>query len=260
MGQTSCNTQRDPTLPIHPQRYAGGASGRVGSGSASAGVDQSAIVALFDKYKEPGHEMILAEGIGRFCEDLGVDPSDVAMLVLSWHFGADIMCQYSKDEFVQGMVKLGCDSLGKLAGRLGELRAELGREDRFKEVYLYAFSFAREQGQKILQLDTALGMWQLLFAGRSWPHLDHWLTFLQEKHGKAISRDTWTQFYNFTMASACQHRRCMPRCRPCDRSILSPIVPRQRIRPDFSDYDAENGAWPVIIDDFVAWMQETGKI
>ena len=44
-------------------------------------------------------------------------------------------------------------------------------------------------------------MWQLLFAERPWPHLASWLQFVQEKHGKAISKDTWTQFYNFTMVS-----------------------------------------------------------
>lgn len=35
------------------------------------------------------------------------------------------------------------------------------------------------QGQKSLALDTAIGMWQLLFAEKQWPLVDHWCQFLQ---------------------------------------------------------------------------------
>jgi DCN1-like protein 1/2 len=35
------------------------------------------------------------------------------------------------------------------------------------------------QGQKSLALDTAIGMWQLLFAEKQWPQVDHWCQFLQ---------------------------------------------------------------------------------
>lgn len=35
------------------------------------------------------------------------------------------------------------------------------------------------QGQKSLALDTAIGMWQLLFAEKHWPLADHWCQFLQ---------------------------------------------------------------------------------
>uniref|UniRef100_A0A453K642 Defective in cullin neddylation protein n=1 Tax=Aegilops tauschii subsp. strangulata TaxID=200361 RepID=A0A453K642_AEGTS len=35
------------------------------------------------------------------------------------------------------------------------------------------------QGQKSLPLETAIGMWRLLFAERHWPLIDHWCQFLQ---------------------------------------------------------------------------------
>lgn len=35
------------------------------------------------------------------------------------------------------------------------------------------------QGQKSLALDTAIGMWQLLFAEKQWPLVEHWCQFLQ---------------------------------------------------------------------------------
>lgn len=153
------------------------------------------------------------------------------MLVLSWRFNADIMCEYTRDEFVNGMKELSCDSIEKLKAKLPGLRQDLKNERIFKEIYIYAFSFAREQGQKILQLDTALAMWDLLFQGRAWPHTEKWLTFLRESHGKAISKDTWTQFYEFTT----------------------------KIKPDFSDYDADSGAWPYLLDEFVEKYRGSGK-
>ena len=61
-----------------------------------------------------------------------VDPGDIVMLVLSWHFRAGTMCEYSRDEFVGGMLRLRCDSLPKLRQRLPELRRDLQDPQKFK--------------------------------------------------------------------------------------------------------------------------------
>lgn len=63
---------------------------------------------------------------------LQVDPADLVMLVLSWHFGAAHMCEYTKEEFIQGMTSLQCDSIRKLARRLPESCAEAREEATFK--------------------------------------------------------------------------------------------------------------------------------
>ncbi len=47
------------------------------------------------------------------------------MLVLSWHFRAATMCEYSREEFVSGMLRLRCDSLPKLQQKLPDLRRDL---------------------------------------------------------------------------------------------------------------------------------------
>lgn len=44
-----------------------------------------------------------------------------------------------------------------------------------------------------MHLETAVGMWQLLFAGNRWPLVNEWCEFLQKHHNRAISKDTWTQ-------------------------------------------------------------------
>lgn len=191
-------------------------------------LDTRQLEALYKAYKDENEDLIMAEGVSQFCEDLGVDPSDIIMLVLSWHLNANIMCEYTKDEFVGGLSKMGVDSVEKLKRRLPELRQELRDPSKWHEIYNYAFSWAREKGQKCLQLETAVAMWQLLFTGdRRWEYIDEWCAFLQKYHNRAISKDTWVQLFEFV----------------------------KNIKPDFTNFDPTS-AWPYLIDEFVDHMRE----
>ncbi|KAM1032322.1 hypothetical protein ACFX2I_035915 [Malus domestica] len=186
---------------------------------------------LYNRYKDPRADMILVDGISLLCNDLQVDPQDIVMLVVSWHMKAATMCEFSKQEFVDGLESLGIDSLDKFREKIPFMRSELKDEQKFREIYNFAFGWAKEKGQKSLALDTAIGMWQLLFAEKQWPYVEHWCQFLQARHNKAISRDTWSQLLEFARA--------------VDSSL--------------SNYDAE-GAWPYLIDEFVEYLKENGVI
>ncbi|XP_048425841.1 DCN1-like protein 1 isoform X1 [Pyrus x bretschneideri] len=214
---------------------------------------------LYNRYKDPRVDMILVDGISLLCNDLQVDPQDIVMLVVSWHMKAATMCEFSKQEFIDGLESLGIDSLDKFREKIPFMRSELKDEQKFREIYNFAFGWAKEkvliyvcvgvrvcfvfmfiytyiasfsfQGQKSLALDTAIGMWQLLFAEKQWPYVEHWCQFLQARHNKAISRDTWSQLLEFARA--------------VDSSL--------------SNYDAE-GAWPYLIDEFVEYLKENGVI
>ena len=61
-----------------------------------------------------------------------VDPADVVMLVIAWHFGAATACEFSRDEFTAGMARLRCDTPERLRRRLPELRRELEDDWKFK--------------------------------------------------------------------------------------------------------------------------------
>ncbi|MBA0647137.1 hypothetical protein Goklo_015046, partial [Gossypium klotzschianum] len=184
--------------------------------------------------KNPYTDMILADGITLLCNDLQklflsgsifldacANIGSKLQLVVSWHMKASTMCEYSKEEFFTGLQALGIDSLEKFRERIPFMRSELKDEQKFREIYNFAFGWAKEKGQKSLALDTAIGMWQLLFAEKQWPLVDHWCQFLQARHNKAISRDTWSQLLEFA--------------RTVDPALLN--------------YDAE-GAWPYLIDEF----------
>ena len=59
------------------------------------------------KIPEPGEDAILVDGVGQLCADLGIEPTDVVMLVLAWHFQAMRMCEFTRAQFVDGLTKLG---------------------------------------------------------------------------------------------------------------------------------------------------------
>lgn len=185
---------------------------------------------LFLRYGDPQEGMVMADGVARFCEDLQVDPQDVVTLVLSWHMRAATMCEFTRDEFVGGLLSLGADSIEKLKQLLPGLRSELRDEGKFRDIYEFAFNWAKEKGQKSLALDTAVGMWTLLFRQRNWPLVDAWCQFLLTNHNKAISKDTWTQLLEFS-----------------------------RLDPALAKFDDE-GAWPYLIDEFVEHLRETGQV
>jgi DCN1-like protein 1/2 len=60
-----------------------------------------------------------------------------------------------------------------------------------------------QENKKVMQLETALAMWQLLYADeRRWQYIDDWCEFLQEHHkGRTVSKDTWAQLFEFARVS-----------------------------------------------------------
>ena len=69
-------------------------------------------------------------------------------------------------------------------------------------------------------------MWQLTLSGRC-KFLERWCTFVQEKNVKAVTKDVWDMLLTFSKS----------------------------INEDMSNFD-EDGAWPVLLDDFVEWHRE----
>lgn len=207
--------------------YASGMSSRADRANSSLRVDKAAISRLFQRYKDSGADSILAQGVEQLCTDLDIDPMDPVMVVLSWHLGAEVMCEYSQEEFEGGLAKLAIDSLDKLKAALPKMRLELSDPSKLRDIYQYAYLFSREKGQKCVQLDVAIAMWQLLVPPERWALMPAWCEYLQEHHKRAVSRDTWNQLYDFMMT----------------------------IKPNFSNFD-DAGAWPYLIDEFVAHQRE----
>ncbi len=164
-----------------------------------------------------------------FCNDLGIDPMDPVILIISMYFNAQLMGIYRKEEFINGMTRLACDTVDKLKGKISILRRELSDPVRFKAMYNFVYAFSRESGVRNLAMDSAVQLWRLLLSGR-FPLLESWISFLERRDRKYdISKDTWEMILDFF-------------------EIYE--------RDGLAGYDP-CGAWPVLIDEFV---DELGRI
>ena len=79
----------------------------------------------------------------KFCEDIGVEPENVAMLVLAYKMGARQMGFFSQSEWLKGLTDLQCDTAAKVQNKLEYIRNLLNDQNTFKFIYRYAYDFAR---------------------------------------------------------------------------------------------------------------------
>lgn len=183
----------------------------------------------FNKYKDVNEDAILAEGMERFCIDLGVDPTEFIVLVLAWKFEASQMCRFTREEFINGCQKMQAHNVKSLRERFPELLAQAKNEKNFKGLYNFTFSFGLDHtcGQRSLPMEMAIALWNLVFTQNRPDLLDRWFEFLKDGEVRGVSRDTWNMFLPFV-----------------DTTL-----------PDLSNYD-ESEAWPSLFDDFVEGEQE----
>ncbi|KAL0698564.1 hypothetical protein Bca4012_054686 [Brassica carinata] len=62
------------------------------------------------------------------------------------------------------------------------------------------------QGQRSLALDTAIGKWQLLFAVREWPLVNHWCDYLHVNK-TFVSLSSWHGRHMSTAPRICKGKR-----------------------------------------------------
>jgi len=70
------------------------------------------------------------------------------------------------------------DSIDKLKNRLQIIEKELSEPSKFKDFYYFTFNYAKNIGQKGLDLDMAITYWNIIFVGR-FRFLDLWCQFLR---------------------------------------------------------------------------------
>ncbi|XP_046511731.1 DCN1-like protein 4 [Equus quagga] len=142
-------------------------------------------------------DVVGPEGMEKFCEDIGVEPENVVMLVLAWKLDAQNMGYFTLQEWLKGMTSLQCDTTEKLRNTLDYLRSLLNDSTNFKLIYRYAFDFAREKDQRSLDINTAKCMLGLLL-GKIWPLFPVFHQFLEQSKYKVINKDQWCNVLEFS--------------------------------------------------------------
>ena len=146
--------------------------------------------------------------------------NDIALYAFAWKIEAKTPLKISKDEFVSGLTRLRCKTVGEAAKMMDGLRAETVPEDNWRKFYDFCFEWCRESNShRFVALETATALWPLLFKNRTFPHLQAFIDYIVAKGLKNVPRDVWKQMYHFSKA-------------------------------DMNNWD-ENGSWPSVMDDFV---------
>ncbi|KAI8353553.1 Cullin binding-domain-containing protein [Mortierella sp. GBAus27b] len=137
---------------------------------------------------------------------------------------------FTKDEWAKGMKKLEIDSTERLKEKMPGLVAKLKDAQHFKDVYRFIFMFAKDSDQKCMPLETACAMVQTVMKGK--PHEKRFVEFLETKKPvKVINKDQWYNLLDFS----------------------------DSVNEDLSNYDGASSAWPVLLDEYVEWRNETSS-
>jgi len=201
-------------------------SGSYGSKKA----DKSKLTKIFDKYADnKDKDTMQAEPLGQFFRDAGVDPEKEGAVTLgaAYKLKCKVLGVIKRSEFVDGYTPLGLDSMDKIKADMNNVREMLKNKVQFRDFYRWLFDFIKEEpDRKSVDLEPALDFLKCVLPPH-FPLLDQFVEFLKEQKTKTVSCDVWTQAFEFG----------------------------RDIKADLSNYEVD-GAWPVLFDDFVAYVND----
>jgi hypothetical protein len=177
-------------------------------------------------------------GVAALGEKLGLDvESDLRILVLLWKAQAQKPGTLTKNEWTAACKAGTLNVEKKWESVLEQLPAlDIGflTGSEFKDFYKFCFQFNRQGTHRTLDKDLVVALLQLVLKDRvTQDRLESFCEFLtamagtpKEQQYSRITLDQWTSFWDF--------------CVECE---------------DLSNYDECTSAWPVLIDEYVDYME-----
>mmetsp|Transcript_36097 Transcript_36097/g.81916 ORF Transcript_36097/g.81916 Transcript_36097/m.81916 type:complete len:223 (-) Transcript_36097:303-971(-) len=186
---------------------------------------------LYETYKDV--DEVSPEGVERLCQALELDPSDVLVLVFAWKLEAKRMGYFSHEEWSNGTLSFSsASSYAELRDRLGAITASTRRDaSALRSLHSYTHKFCRvDDRARTIDASSALIMLKLLHETSHPAHVASISAFIEENatvQKRGVSHDEWMMILQF--------------CR--------------EVESDCSNYQ-DDGAWPVLLDDYVEWYKE----
>lgn len=174
------------------------------------------------------------KGVGALCSAMGLDPADRRVLFLAWLAGASRMGYFTRAEWARACRKLRAGLPTAVAAALAPLAASVDapRSPDFPSFFEFAFRYClTDASQKIIDLATAREMLSLALPpeGRC-HHRQALLDFLgQQREYKCLNADQWRGIGRFV----------------------------REVGPGCADFD-DDGAWPLLLDNYVEWVRKGG--
>ena len=188
---------------------------------------------MFRKYVSENESEMGIEGIERLAEDMSRDPLDVAWLIFAFRCEAKTMGVFTEEEFIRGVSSLSSPDPKKLACALDEVKFGLtSNRSEFEKLYNFAFKFSLDPGSRNISMEVATTLWNLLLPFSGWGFYEHWLDYIQSEsvsqNVKAITKDSW--------------------------SLLMAFAKRVVDERSLKSFDRDEGAWPILIDEFYDYL------
>jgi len=211
------------------------------SSSSSAAAPKAAKSAWFegqfDTFADESDGSIGPEGVEKLCKNLEVDPADVLVLVLAWQLEASQMGYFSREEWMRGAERglSAATSMAELKGLLQTKNTAIrqgGRaaDEQLRSLHAFTHKFCREERKKNIDVSAATTMLELVHGStfpKHIPSLCEYLNQHKEVGKRGVSADEWSMVLNF-----------------CNEIV-----------PDCSNFQ-DDGAWPLLLDDYVEWYRE----
>ncbi|KAI0318430.1 Cullin binding-domain-containing protein [Amylostereum chailletii] len=205
--------------------------------------------------------LIAEHALHRSLQHAGISMDGVMPLLLAWELNGSEMAKFTQDEWTKGMDKLQISSLSALSTAMQELNdlVVLGKPARARteatqkkpaenaipaynrshyyqcaqdakkaltSFHTFCFQLVKPESSRNIEIDTATAIWSVVLLPR-YPIVTEITAFITDSgRYKAANKDLWSMVLEFC----------------------------ESVHPDLSNYEAD-GAWPSMLDDFVAWKK-----
>lgn len=103
------------------------------------------LIAWFKKYTTDDPSQLGPDGMERFCEDIKLEPENIAMLCIAYKMNAKNLGYFTQTEWIKGLAdpEVQCDTPTKLMNKLNYFYNLMNDPQTFKLIFRYAYDFAR---------------------------------------------------------------------------------------------------------------------